>query len=434
MDYLEANTTKMKLLAMTTLDELTTDFATEKILAVRRQISRLLASDFPHSDSKSALGLLDLVYKADLSRITEALDSEDKRLRTRVCSNLNFNIARFQHILGFILRSTNVRNSFEIYDPLLRLSKQLLGSNAKLVLSSEWDYTPFTYPATFKELPNYVFIGSPAIEAGNALIVPLAGHELGHSVWRNTGIGNDFYPQIQTVVLDLFRQNKTRFSDLWSTLAMEQIETNLFARSIWIETFKIASRQCEEIFCDALGVRIFGEAFLFAFMYLISPNPGGCRSYNYPKLSDRVRFLVKTATWLNHQIGTEFRDQFTEEEPQRPEKFQFMVDIADEAARSLEDDIIKIAKDTCDAADISQPTDKERDRILSNFSIVCPAHDPGSFADIINAGWRIRTGLADFKNKQFSMEGKLEVLNDLIFKSIEVVELRQRMRGAFDDA
>jgi hypothetical protein len=36
----------------------------------------------------------------------------------------------------------------------------------------------------FKDLPDLMFIGLPACEADNALIVPLTGHELGHSLWR----------------------------------------------------------------------------------------------------------------------------------------------------------------------------------------------------------------------------------------------------------
>ena len=52
----------------------------------------------------------------------------------------------------------------------------------RLILSSEWDYSPFMYDQ-ITDLPSFVFIGLPACESANPLLLPLAGHELGHSVW-----------------------------------------------------------------------------------------------------------------------------------------------------------------------------------------------------------------------------------------------------------
>lgn len=55
-------------------------------------------------------------------------------------------ITENMNILGMILRSTNVRNPFELYFPFKRLAKTLLDGNVKLLMSSEWDFVPFTYP------------------------------------------------------------------------------------------------------------------------------------------------------------------------------------------------------------------------------------------------------------------------------------------------
>jgi hypothetical protein len=67
---------------------------------------------------------------------------------------------------------------------------------------------------------------------------------------------------------------------------------NLFLRSIWYESFKLASRQAEELFCDLLGLRLFGEGFLYSFIYVISPHLGD-RVPHYPPLAARVSVLIK---------------------------------------------------------------------------------------------------------------------------------------------
>jgi hypothetical protein len=90
-------------------------------------------------------------------------------------------------LAGFLVRSTNVRNAFELYRPLLRLARDLLEPTVtpdqrrtRLVLSSEWEYSPLSY-SELPDLPGVVLIGLPAPESSNPLLVPLAGHELGHS-------------------------------------------------------------------------------------------------------------------------------------------------------------------------------------------------------------------------------------------------------------
>src|SRR5207247_1253486 len=73
--------------------------------------------------------------------------------------------------LGFILRSTNVRNAFEFLGPFRRLAGEVLEPQVtpdkretKLLFSSEWDYTPFTY-FSVPQLRRYVLIGLPAPES-----------------------------------------------------------------------------------------------------------------------------------------------------------------------------------------------------------------------------------------------------------------------------
>src|SRR3546814_3823673 len=70
--------------------------------------------------------------------------------------------------------------------PIKRLVETAVSPDARLIMSSEWKFVPFTYPMTLDWLPGFALVGGPAPESDNVLIVPLAGHERGHSAWRST--------------------------------------------------------------------------------------------------------------------------------------------------------------------------------------------------------------------------------------------------------
>jgi hypothetical protein len=169
-------------------DLLDVDFVKQKLLAVIDQIKRLQLSEFAYEEPKMALFLLLKMYESDLARLSGVNAATDPQIRVQACAHANARIVRYYTVLGYILRSTNVRNAFEIYDPLLQICKKVYGNDAKLIVSSEWEFSPFTYPAEIDDLPHLMFIGLPSTEAGNSLIIPLAGHEIGHSIWRKKKI------------------------------------------------------------------------------------------------------------------------------------------------------------------------------------------------------------------------------------------------------
>jgi hypothetical protein len=160
-----------------------------KLRNIQRTIESLLDGDFPFEAQRLALRKLHAVFdqleKKQLDRAERLGDGENL---SQVAENLNVKILQVLPILGFIIRSTNVRNAFEMLEPLRSIASAALQGSPQLIMSSEWDYVPFAYPQSFENLRSFVLIGLPASEAASALLMPVAGHELGHAVWRNLGM------------------------------------------------------------------------------------------------------------------------------------------------------------------------------------------------------------------------------------------------------
>ena len=149
-------------------------FAKQRLAAFRGELARLEHSEFPYPAAEAALLRITHVFTQH-SQMLELLNKDsDPNTVNQVCQQQLTDLWDYLPFLGFILRSTNVRNAFEIYVPLQRLAWRILGPNVQLLLSSEWNYSPFIF-TQIPLLPRFVFIGIPAHESGNPLVAPLAG-------------------------------------------------------------------------------------------------------------------------------------------------------------------------------------------------------------------------------------------------------------------
>lgn len=153
-------------------------FAEQKLRSAIALIDSLLSGDWPYSDSQAALRQVNRALQEEYNEL-RALDSfSDQEVVNSHCRQARSLLSDFAGFIGFILRSSNVRNTFEFYHPIKTIGELLLGTNLKLVVGSEWNYTPFVYPIPTETLKEFIFVGLPASEAQNALLVPIAGHEL----------------------------------------------------------------------------------------------------------------------------------------------------------------------------------------------------------------------------------------------------------------
>ena len=177
--------------------------AQSKLAGIIAQIEVVSGSEYPYPDSRTAVNEL----RSLIDRMTRRLDGFSQyppNIQNSLLKQSNYLIVIVTELLGFIVRSTSTRNLFELYYPFKEIAKQFVGKNVRLILSSDWQYSPFTYPYGLDKLPTFILIGLPASESDNALIFPTAGHELGHNKWRANESGKLLSPDLEEFVYQAY--------------------------------------------------------------------------------------------------------------------------------------------------------------------------------------------------------------------------------------
>jgi hypothetical protein len=406
---------------------LSLEFSKGRVAAFLEEIRKLKASDFPYPHSEQALILIEKVFSGFLDHL-DALDdqSDPETVRTACVAGLA-GLFDYLPILGFILRSTNVRNAFEMYGPVLRICRKILGPKAKLLISSEWQYSPFTY-AAITHLPKFVLIGLPAHESSNPLLLPLAGHELGHTIWIDGDIEAQFGGLIHDAIVDQITGPRwDEFRRLHVEITNKAVITeDLIVRQTWWAAKEWAALQVEETFCDMIGLRIFGESYCQAFAYLLSPRWRGARSVIYPNLRRRVINMSAAAEIYGVITPPGFVDLFQDlSEPAEYElNKKFLLSLADYASQLQRDALVQLANDIVARAEVTLPSEEKIEDVYKDFQLVAPAQEAGCLANIVNAGWR---GFhdPDLWNDIPQIKSRPKVLKELLLKSIEVLEYEQ---------
>ena len=147
--------------------------------------------------------------------------------------------------------------------------------------------------------------------------------------------------------------------------------------------------QMEETFCDAIGLKIFGDSFVHAFHYLLAPGLGGERSLFYPPLPTRAQFMVDHGGLDFPRLGyPDFPSEFQELQPNLSPDRKFISRAADEIAKAMAADLYVEAtnKITQTASDLVPDKSAEAE-IPTMFKRGIPSRQPRSLSDILNAGW-----------------------------------------------
>lgn len=395
--------------------------ARRRVRAFLDQIVELEAADFAHLDGEEALTLI----KADSTALSEMLErmpatADDASVNT-MCARTNLVVSRHTDILGFILRSTNVRNAFEVHFPLKRLVEKAVDPAARLIMSSEWKFVPFTYPMTLDFLPGFALVGAPAPESGNVLLVPLAGHEIGHSAWRRHGI----HLLIRDDLIDAVAQS-LEAKPAERELALKELEAKGSALSR-LQNIVLQSglKQLEEVFCDLFGLYVFGHSFVYAYEYFLAPG-GEPRGAFYPSSRDRIRYLLDGAAILGMDLAPELFDSWIESAPLVATD-QAILAIADAAVAAIYPKLRDLTFALLQNVGVPTPQVTNVDRVLSALRQHVPDGEGASLPEIVTAGWlhlRERGGMSlDEEASEYQM------LNELMLKSVEVSEFKLRVDG-----
>ncbi len=410
-----------------------------RLTAVLNEISRIKGAEFPYLHSKEALIQIEKKFIEHEIKIKSLSPGKSKEISYGFCSEALSDLFTYLPILGFILRSTNIRNAFEVYGPLLRIAQKVLGEKTRLILSSEWEkYPPFTY-RDINWLPNYVLIGFPAPESSNPLLIPLAGHELGHTIWRSKWLQKKYQQNVELQLLQLIKSNAKKYNEIYPShnITANNLEDNLFVKRTIAQPAQWALKQLEESFCDFIGYYLFDESYLHAFAYLISPQIEGHRTVLYPNILTRVRNLKKASVRFklkqpsNYNTPNNYEDLFENmAEPYEGESGRkFLLSLADGATEALLAEMIAEAEEILSKAAVPILDVKIRDKILSDYKYVVPSIGSLSLTNILNASW-IAFHDKNFWNDKPQMVDKNRALKELVLKNIEVLEIEQILKLA----
>lgn len=393
--------------------------ARRRVRAFIDQIVQLESSDFAHLDGKDALALIKgdtVALRTYLDRLPSSADDDSVN---QACSQTRLTISFYTDILGFILRSTNVRNAFEVHFPLKRLIERAVSADARLIMSSEWKFVPFTYPMTLDVLPGFALVGGPAPESGNVLIVPLAGHEIGHSAWRSHLVRSRVVDQVVAAIA--------------AAIEAMPVETELVLKVLYARgsalprmqdaLLSYAIKQLEEIFCDLFGLYVFGNSYLYAYEYFLAPGGEGRGPY-YPSSGDRVRYLLDAAAALGLDVEDGLFGSWTEASALSGSDGAILA-IADAAVAQIYPGLRDLTFELLKGLEIEPPAAGAVARVLDALRQHVPDGEGATLPEIVTAGWRHlreRGGLSlDDDAPEYQM------LNELMLKSVEVSEFLLRV-------
>jgi hypothetical protein len=403
-----------------------------RVATFLQEARHLRDSEFPYPHAREALDAIIGRFEGHMKDLQSLSEANQKDVVKQRASIVLRDISNFVPLLGFVLRSTNVRNAFEVHGPLLRIARVLLGDGARLVLSSEWNYAPHTF-VNIPSLDGFVFIGLPAPESANPLLIPLAGHELGHPLWKRNDLGSRLKHGLTGAISEGIVARAERVKKLYPTTAEDLLARveNLFTVEVIAPILELAARQSEERFCDFVGLRVFGTSYLSAFAYLLAPNWSGARPMRYPNLKRRANDLVAAAQRFEIDVDERYADLFEDLSMAGfTDEAKFQVELADEASATVVAQLHDAAERVTPAEKIPSRRRATEDEVLHRLRRIVPSDGSASLTEVLCAGWRA------FEDERFwtdvrEVKGREgAVLRDLLLKSCEVLEIEQLVQGA----
>jgi hypothetical protein len=402
--------------------------ARRRIDAFIEQIDVLAASSFPHNDGKKALAAI-RAHFVEFRLSLELPEGVRPDVVEQLCVTLLEDVANHTEILGIILRSTNVRNPFELHFVVKRLITRALGMELNLLISSEWSYVPFTYPMNIDKLPDFIMIGTPAPEAGNPLLIPLAGHEIGHSAWRAFGCTLTYSDTVTDKVLKELESNKKASRQLVQAAPLGALGLARVADQCATQVM----HQIEEVFCDLFGLYLFGASFIAAFDYLLGPG-GADRDLSYPSDRQRMEFIAEAARDLNIGFDGIMAEHWIIAQTRHSD--MAAGEIIDAVTIAMVPQVKADLFQKLESRGLAPPGEGVMKEVLAAFRRGEPYHERVELGEIVSAGWLRLRELDDMPDLRPDVANgatddhrikAFKALADLVLKTVEVSEYYDRV-------
>ncbi|MBF0324747.1 MAG: hypothetical protein HQL42_06700 [Alphaproteobacteria bacterium] len=435
--------------------ELQAKIVGRRIEALKSEIDDLAAEVLPQEATRTALtkmgkelcDFLDAIAPRFKHITTETLF----RTKRKNLFDISVKLAAFIPQLGFLRRSAHERNAYEFYDPLRRIARKLFDDRVDVVLSSEWEASPLARHTGIEiGETKFVFIGLPVTEASNPLIIPLAGHELGHSLWSHIRWLEEELQSHKKELHSLTGEKRAQVEQhieqaeapgmrLYHRI-IEAVEPHLNGDRFCPHTTekKICAdipvkndfydqiiNQVEEVFCDIVGIRMFGASYLYAFHYLLCPGVGTKYNNNYPETGHRYDVMFK--------VLRKFKGALGEMPPDGPlwwhpvptnlhaDSLALSQTIIDSALPTLIDVVETLFSGKC----IEMPRPDDVKPLKSRLALGAPidAKSGETLQRLILAGWLAHQDHKVFPNDHGLNDRRHAVIGELILKSIELLEI-----------
>jgi hypothetical protein len=163
----------------------------------------------------------------------------------------------------------------------------------------------------------------------------------------------------------------------------------MFVQQAWVPAHVFAKRQLEEVFCDMMGLRLFAEAYLHAFAYLLSPCIPGERTPFYPSIRTRVEYLLRASSSIGVVVPPGYADLFDSQAALSSPVTRVLVAVADLAVETLVDRACAEAQSLATAKAAPMRSKEKIVEILHDLEMVMPADGTATLTDLLNAGWTL---------------------------------------------
>lgn len=401
-----------------------------KLRNVLGQIESQLNAESTFRAVPTALLQLQHIFQMFERRLEKAVKLRDQESLLAISETINQKILHVLPVLGFLLRSTNVRNAFELLEPLHNLSAAFLGKTSRLLLSAEWDWVPFAYPQSLDDLRNFTFIGLPASESANLLVLPLAGHELGHAVWRSKGLEGSIY---NTVLLPIEDEVQSRLQENPQRLPEYKGKGDLVSKGIFDDivagAVDLSVRHSEEFFCDFFALALFGSSYLRAFAYVLAPGMGRERKADYPSQNARAAALADFAGRSGVHVPPGFQEQFRTSLQRLEPRRSLTLDVSETVTQRFLPAVWESVNSLVRSSTAVQPSTVEAQRVFESFRGGVPFSSPRCLGDIAIAAWLRFDEIVAEKVPFERQSEKLSQLNEMALKTAEVLEFNQRLQS-----